>query len=192
MATNGPLAIEATGIARRLISPFWSSEQPLRRSSAVAIRPPNAARRKRLGSSRLTDEPFLRTTTSLQNSEAFFGQRNPPPDDPPVTGQIAGRFWRVNDGVSGPTGEVPGTPVPAYLDHASGAPLHPAAREELLDRLRRRTDPGDPGCDHRAREVGVLRQEAVAGMDRVCAGPARGLEHQVGAEVGLGRRTAGE
>jgi cysteine desulfurase len=43
----------------------------------------------------------------------------------------------VNDGVSGPTGEVPGAPVPAYLDHAAGEPLHPAARDVLLQALNR-------------------------------------------------------
>src|SRR5690349_21541011 len=62
----GAALVEATGIASRLISPSCSSEQPLRRSSAVAIRPPYATRRKRWGSSRLTDEPFLNPTTTLK------------------------------------------------------------------------------------------------------------------------------
>jgi len=43
----------------------------------------------------------------------------------------------VSEGVSAPQGEVPGPPVPAYLDHASGTPLHPAAREVLLQALDR-------------------------------------------------------
>ena len=61
-----------------------------------------------------------------------------------------------------------------------------------LDRLGRRPDPGQPGVDHGAGEVGVLGQEAVAGVDRVGAGPLRGLDEQVAAQVGLGGRVAGQ
>ena len=49
-----------------------------------------------------------------------------------------------------------------------------------------------PGVDDPAREVGVLREEAVAGVDRGRAGALRGLEDQVGAQVGVGRRRAGQ
>ena len=44
---------------------------------------------------------------------------------------------------------------------------------ERLDGGRRRADPGQPGVDDRLREVGVLGQEAVAGVHRVGAGLAR-------------------
>jgi cysteine desulfurase len=43
----------------------------------------------------------------------------------------------VSEGVSGRSDAVPDAPVTAYLDHASGAPLHPAAREVLLQALDR-------------------------------------------------------
>ena len=43
-----------------------------------------------------------------------------------------------------------------------------------LDRLRRRADPGEPGRLDGAGEVGVLGQEAVAGVDRVGARCVRG------------------
>ena len=58
----------------------------------------------------------------------------------------------------------------------SGAPARCAMwRAETLspsdaDRLGRRADPGQPGVDDGLGEVGVLGQEAVAGVDRVGAG----------------------
>ena len=61
-----------------------------------------------------------------------------------------------------------------------------------LDGLGRRSDPGQAGVDDGPGEGGVLGQEAVAGMDRVGTGPARRLDDQVGAEVGVGGRVAGE
>ena len=63
---------------------------------------------------------------------------------------------------AGPLGDVPGGDLVA----------------EVADRLRRRADPGQPGVDDGLGEVGVLRQEAVAGVDGVGAGlarPPRGL-----------------
>ncbi len=38
---------------------------------------------------------------------------------------------------------------------------------QITDRLRRRPDPGQPGIEHRLREVGVLRQEPVPRMHRI-------------------------
>ena len=61
-----------------------------------------------------------------------------------------------------------------------------------LDRLGRRTDPGEPGVDDGAGEVGVLRQEAVSRVDRVGTRLPRGCDHEVGAEVGVGGRVARE
>src|SRR6476646_8630143 len=67
--------LEATGMARRLISPSWSFEHPLRRSSVVAIRPPVATLRKRFGSSRLTDEPFRKQTSLLRTPEPYVSAK---------------------------------------------------------------------------------------------------------------------
>ena len=51
-------------------------------------------------------------------------------------------------------------------------------RAHLLDRLGRRPDPGEPGVDHGAGEVGVLGEEAVAGVDRVGAGRLGRRQHR--------------
>ena len=59
-----------------------------------------------------------------------------------------------------------------------------------LDRLGGRPDPGQPGRPDRAGEPGVLGQEAVAGMDRVGPGAHGRGDHQVAAQVGLGRGVA--
>ena len=56
------------------------------------------------------------------------------------------------------------------------------------DDLGGRADPGQPGVGDRRGEVGVLGQEAVAGMDRVGAGLAGRRDDQVAAQVG--RRSA--
>jgi hypothetical protein len=63
---------------------------------------------------------------------------------------------------------------------------------EVADRLRGRADPGDARVDHGLGEVGVLRQEAVAGVDAVGAGPARRVDDLVEHEVGLRRGGAAE
>ena len=60
-----------------------------------------------------------------------------------------------------------------------------------LDRLGMRADPGQAGGDHGAREIGVLRQEAVARVDGVGAGGAGGLDEQVAAQVGVGGGVTG-
>ena len=61
---------------------------------------------------------------------------------------------------------------------STGTPARPRAAGRGLvahgrDGVRRRADPGEAGVDDRSREVGVLGEEAVAGMDRVGAGPRR-------------------
>ena len=62
---------------------------------------------------------------------------------------------------------------------------------EVADGMRRRTDPGEAGVDDRLGEVGVLREEAIAGVHGVGTALARGVEQLVDHEVGLrGRRTA--
>ncbi len=55
-----------------------------------------------------------------------------------------------------------------------------------LDRLRRRSDPGQARVDDGACEAGVLGEEAVAGVDGVGAGGDGGLHDQVAAQVGVG------
>ena len=56
---------------------------------------------------------------------------------------------------------------------------------EVADRLRAGADPDQAGVDDRLGEVGVLRQEAVAGVDRVGAGLGRGVEDLGEVQVGL-------
>ena len=63
---------------------------------------------------------------------------------------------------------------------------------QVADGLRRRPDPDQAGVDDGLREVGVLRQEAVAGVDGVGAGLGGGVEDLVEDEVGLGGRGAAE
>ncbi len=73
---------------------------------------------------------------------------------------------------------------------------HPLLRGDLrphgLDGLRGRPDPGQPGGQHRAGEVGVLGEEPVTGVHRVRPGPQSGVDQQVGAQVRLGRGGAGQ
>ena len=53
-----------------------------------------------------------------------------------------------------------------------------------------RADEDEAGVRAGLREVGVLAEEAVAGVHRIGAGAARGLQQRVDAQVGLGRRRA--
>ena len=48
------------------------------------------------------------------------------------------------------------------------------------DRRRWRPDPPETGVDHRLGEIGVLREEPEARMDRVCAGSACGVDDRGG------------
>ena len=54
------------------------------------------------------------------------------------------------------------------------------------------TDPGEPGVDHGLGEVGVLGQEAVAGVHRVGTALAGDVEQLLDHEVGLGGRRAAQ
>ena len=68
--------------------------------------------------------------------------------------------------------------------------LHLVAERD--DRVGGGADPGEPGVDDGLGEVGVLREEAVAGVDRVGAGLLRGVQDLVDDEVGVAGRGAAE
>ncbi len=72
------------------------------------------------------------------------------------------------------------------LGHVARGDLVP----ELLDRLRRGADPGEPGVDDGTGEVGVLGEEPVAGVHGVGAGPAGHRDDLVDHEVGVRARGA--
>ncbi len=57
---------------------------------------------------------------------------------------------------------------------------------EVADGLRGRTDPGQARVEHRPGEVGVLGEEAVAGVHRVGARPRGDVEEFLGDQVGVG------
>ena len=61
---------------------------------------------------------------------------------------------------------------------------------EVADRLRARADPDQTRVDDGLGEVGVLRQEAVAGVDRVRPGLRGGVEKLAEVQVRLRRRLA--
>ena len=63
---------------------------------------------------------------------------------------------------------------------------------EVLDRRRRRADPGQARVDDRLREAGVLGEEAVAGVHRVGAGLLGDGDDLRDVEVGVGRRRAAQ
>ena len=63
---------------------------------------------------------------------------------------------------------------------------------ERVDGVGRRADPGQAGVDDRLREVGVLGEEAVAGVHGVGTGPRGDVEELVDDEVGVGGRGAAE
>ena len=63
----------------------------------------------------------------------------------------------------------------------------PRLRPHRVDRLRRRADEDDPGLSAGAGEVGVLGEEAVAGVDRFGAGLLRRRDDLPDVEIALGR-----
>src|SRR6185312_299950 len=63
----------------------------------------------------------------------------------------------------------------------------PRLRAHLFDRLGRRADPGDAGLSAGAGEVGVLGEEAVAGVDCLGAGILGGRDDLLDVEVALSR-----
>ncbi len=78
----------------------------------------------------------------------------------------------------------------ARHDRNAGS-THALARRDLrshrLDRVGRRADPDEPCVLDQPRERCVLREEAVAGMDRVCPRPQRDVDEPLRREVRLGR-----
>jgi hypothetical protein len=63
---------------------------------------------------------------------------------------------------------------------------------EVADRLRARTDPNQARVDHGLGELGVFRQEAVAGVDGVGSGLGSRVEKLLEVQVGLGRGLAAQ
>ena len=61
-----------------------------------------------------------------------------------------------------------------------------------VDHVRWRADPGQSGALHSLRERGVLRQEPVAGVDRVRAGVPGDAEQLADVQVGRAGRLAGQ
>jgi len=84
---------------------------------------------------------------------------------------------------------VTGSAVPGDLRCAG--PLGDVSCRDLVteraDGVRRRSDPGQPGVDDSLGELGVLGEEAVAGMDSIGTGLAGGVQDLVDDEVALGR-----
>jgi hypothetical protein len=76
-------------------------------------------------------------------------------------------------------------PQPGRLSLGAGLATQP------VDGLGTRADEDQPGGFHRTGKAGVLRQEAVAGVDGVGAGALRGGQHGVDVQVAVaGRRGA--
>ena len=63
---------------------------------------------------------------------------------------------------------------------------------EVADRLRRRADPDQARVQDRLRELGVLGEEAVAGVDGVRARLAGGAQHLLDVEVAGARRVTAQ
>ncbi|GAB3648644.1 hypothetical protein GCM10028833_14950 [Glycomyces tarimensis] len=63
---------------------------------------------------------------------------------------------------------------------------------EVANRLRGRTDPGDPGVDDGLREFGVLREEAVARVDGVGLAALGDADELVDTQIGVGGTQAVE
>ncbi len=107
--------------------------------------------------------------------------RPPPPADALIsTGKSAS--VSASDGERGQYRDASGGHESLGLDLAA----------HRLDRGGRRSDPGEPSVEDRAGERRVLRQEAVARMQRVGARAQRGPDEQVRAQVGVGGRLAGQ
>src|SRR5581483_3975617 len=78
-------------------------------------------------------------------------------------------------------------------DAGCGHPLtRLGLRAHRLDRLGGRADPDETGGLDGPRELGVLGEEAVAGVDRLDAGCAGDLEQPLLVQVALARRTGAE
>ena len=92
--------------------------------------------------------------------------------------------------------EADGGDVVGALDAGVGEHRHAGGPHQRLgldlrahrgDGLGRRADPRQPGVDHGAGERRRLGEEAVAGVDGIGAGPAGGVDQEVGAQVRVGR-----
>ena len=71
-------------------------------------------------------------------------------------------------------------------------PLRLDLERHRPDRLRRRPDPRDASRHHPLGEAGILREEAVAGVNRISTGAAYGVENLLDIEVRLGAGRAAQ
>ena len=134
--------------------------------STKTVPSPKAEAASRLGLARSRGRSSRSRTTRMP--------RPPPPAEAfTSSGRSAsvGSSGAVEDGYAG------GAPSAAWRGSWSPSPRW----------TRVRADPGQAGVEDGPGEVGVLGEEAVAGVHRVGARRRGGLEHEVGAQVGLGR-----
>ena len=89
----------------------------------------------------------------------------------------------IND--LGGVGDYLGGPGDAvHADPLGGLPCRDLVAHHL-DRFGVRPDEGHSALGYGAREVGVLGEESVTGMYRICTAPFDGVEDRLGVEVGL-------
>ena len=121
---------------------------------------------------------------------ATFSPRPPPPNAALMaTGRPCSSAKATTSSASLTGSLVPGTSgAPALVAMCRACDLV----AEGDDRLGGGADPGQAGVDDRLREVGVLGEEAVPGVDGVGAGLLGGVEDLVDDQVGVAGRGAAE
>ena len=79
-----------------------------------------------------------------------------------------------------------------FVEHRYSGGRHQLLRLDLgahrAHRVHRRPDPSQAGLLHGGRELGVLREESVAGVHRVGSGGARGRDDGLGVQIVVGLR----
>ena len=137
-----------TDLALQVDRPVAECRRRLRRTGGQ--------RRRQLGRSRNATHPATPTP----------GRRLHEQGEPD---RLRGRDDRVDA-----IGSIDGDRVERPRDHRHAGGLRRPPRSQLvakcLDRIGSRSDEDEPGVDHRPREAGPLRQEAVAGVDRLRTG----------------------
>ena len=138
---------------------------------------------------RLADGASRTARGSPRSVRATFSPRPPPPNAALIaTGRPCSSANATTSSASVTGSAVPGTSgAPTFSGDVPGGDL-------VAERgsPRARADPGQPGVDDGLGEVGVLGEEAVAGVDGVGAGLLGGVEDLVDAQVGVAGRRAAE